>query len=69
MKIVILVFILGTALLLSAGVIGLLLLWVRGSKTVLLPGLGFLIAMPFLLVILAAVAMILIGLAVVIWRY
>ena len=48
----ILISVLVFALLLLAAIVGLLALWLRGAKTVLLPGLGIVIGTPLLLALL-----------------
>jgi hypothetical protein len=56
------------ALLLLLGIIGLAALWFGGGKTILLPGLGIVIATPLLLALLIAVEVVLLFSASLLWR-
>jgi hypothetical protein len=64
----ILILILVFALLLLAAIVGLAAMWLRGAKTVLLPGLGFVIGTPLLLALLMGVEVIVALSAVLLWR-
>jgi hypothetical protein len=56
------------ALLLLAAIVGLLVLWVAGAKTVLLPGLGFVVGTPLLLALLIGVEVVVTISVVFLWR-
>lgn len=63
------VFIFLIGLLLLLAIIGVLSLWLGGSKTVLLPGLGIIVAMPLLLALLTTVEVIVLIAAALLWRH
>jgi hypothetical protein len=69
MKTVFFIFLLGGALIILVGIVGLGMLWARGSQTVFLPGVGIVISMAALLLILSLIEAVLILLTVLIWRY
>ena len=69
MKTILFIFLLGGALILLVGIVGLVMIWARGSGTVFLPGFGIVISTAALLLILSLVEAVLILLTVVIWRY
>lgn len=56
------------ALLLLAAIVGLLALWLGGAKTVLLPGLGFVVGMPLLLALLIGGEILVTLSAALLWR-
>lgn len=68
MKPVVLTFVLAIALVVLIALGGLLFLWTRGLNTAFLPGLGIVVAIPFLVVIAAFVEIILIVSAIILWR-
>lgn len=61
-------FLLGAALAVLIGIVGLVLLRAGGSRTIFLPGLGIVISMGVLLVILTSLEIVLILLMVITWR-
>lgn len=69
MKTVLFIFLLGGALIIMVGIVGLVMMWARGSGTVFLPGFGIVISMAALLLILSLIEAALILLTVMIWRY
>ena len=69
MKAVLLIITLVIVLLLSICLVGLLMLWARGFKTILLPGLGLVVATPVLLIIFTTLTSFLLVFAVVLFRY
>lgn len=63
--VIILIFLIALLLL---GIIGLAALWFSGGETILLPGLGVLIAVPILLSLFIAVEIVLLLSASLLWR-
>lgn len=68
MKTPVLILILLIALLFLLGIIGLAALWFGGGKTILLPGLGVVIAVPILITLFIAVEIVLLLSASFLWR-
>ena len=56
------------AFLLLLGIIGLAALWFSGGKTILLPGLGVLVAVPILIAFFIAVEVVVLFSAFLLWR-
>lgn len=68
MKAAVIILILLTALLLLLGIIGLTALWFGGSKVIVLPGLGIVIATPLLIAFFIAVEVVVLLSASLLWR-
>jgi hypothetical protein len=68
MKAAVIILILLIAILLLLGIIGLAALWFSGGETILLPGLGVLVAVPILIAFFIAVEVVVLLSASLLWR-
>ena len=48
--------------------VGAIILWISGGDSILLPGLGLVISIPFIIILLAAAEILLISIVIFLWR-